>query len=81
MEYVALVALIMGVILYARLKNDFLKMRENELIKEDQALSQETKKIKDEIADLKKDINTPTKPMNQAQVLDFWNKKNKGDKK
>jgi len=74
MEYVIFIVLIIGSILYALIKKDFLKIQENKLVKEDQILTNESIKLKQEIKDLKKELDKPSEKMNESQILDFWNK-------
>ena len=74
MESIILLALIFGLIAYLKLKDYFLKAKQNKLVKEDQVLIEKNKKLTEEIIQKREELKKVGKKMTKEEILDFWNK-------
>lgn len=74
MESLILLALIFGLIIYLKVKDYFLKAKQNKLVKEDQVLIEKNKKLTEEIIQKREELKKVGKKMSKEEILDFWNK-------
>lgn len=76
MEYAVVIALILAVILFGKLKSLFFKAIDNTLVKEDQFLKETQNKQKEEINQIKEELQNPVQDLSPEKIEEFW-KENK----
>ncbi len=70
----AIVALVLGYLLYSKIRKALFVAKDISMVKEDQALMVKETELKKEIANIKAEIK-PSADLTPAEVEDYWSKK------